>query len=144
MTQGCSCAREPPRCSWGGPGSAAPAHCTHSETGKGVNKNNSLFQSLTVLEHLNREPWFPAFPVILHIIAKKSLEVLRERKSCWAMASACMARARGTWAPFRHQLQFNRLEKSWLLESFYSGCPSKCFYRVALSFSRFKLQLKGW
>lgn len=74
-------------------------------------------------------------PVILHIIAKKNLEVLQERKSAWAMASACVAQARRTWALFKHQLQFDRLEKSWLLESLYAGCPCKCFYQVALSFS---------
>lgn len=99
------------------------------------NKTSSLFQSLSVLEHLELWALVSYLPVILQIIAKWILEVLQERKSTWAMASACTAQARRTWALFKHRLQFHRLEEAWLLGSLYSGCPCKCFYQVALSFS---------
>lgn len=130
MTQVCSCAWEPPRCSWAAPCSGARAHCTYPETGKGVNKTSSLFQSLTVLECLNFQLWCPDLPVILCVIAKKSLEVLEERKSAWAIASACMARARRMWALFKQNCSSTGLRNPGCWEAFMQDVPANAFTRL--------------
>lgn len=130
MTQVCPCAWEPPRCSWAAPSSGPRAHCTYPQTGKGVNKTSSLFQSLTVLECLNFQLWCPDLPVILCIIAKKSLEVLEERKSAWAIASACMARARRMWALLKHNCSSTGLRNPGCWEAFMQDVPANAFTRL--------------
>lgn len=126
------------RCGWGAltlqlscPGPGPWVHCTYSETRKGVGKKHvisSKFQCSWTFELWALVSFLP----VIHIIAKKILEVEEDRKSAWAMAS--MAQARRMWALFQHPLQFDRLEKSWLLGSKTQIVPATAFTRLLCPF----------
>lgn len=124
------------RCGWGAltlqlscPGPGPWVHCTYSETRKGLGKKNLTSSKFQCSWTFELWPLVPSLPVI-HIIAKKILEVVEEGKSAWAS----VAQARRMWALFQHPLQFDRLEKSWLLGSKTQIIPATAFTRSLCPF----------